>query len=585
MTRRWTLFALSQVIAEGTRDAAIRSLKGCDPLIRPWVKKRAVVALRRAEQESGSEDPAHLGRLASFLVAGRPYASSFDDVAGLAREYEEAFQASRPRTGPRLSLGLGGGIGVVAVAALVLFFRLRAFEPSQTPTGKLFESSFTKLAVAAAKGDREGARRSVAEFSAAKLPWSKDIHSLSEAALAVRAKPDAEGAYYAAAVTLNKTLVSANAPYYVDAEVFPLNGVASPILTSFYVQERGTYEGGGNKTTVLRLWRLDHLNVVESKLGYTRPAIPFAVVLLDQVENDLVTQILPAVADGEMMSLTDEDTTYSQEEWVAEVQEKGGEIIRKHFASAPPALTEKARQLGALLARRRALLTKWTRALGLESGVLRMPRRLVPEADYAEDLHLRVSSAELREWDSLHSDLLDSSSLSDFEEVREAYALSVERHEVQHRLDYATERLEIPEMLAHRMGGIETMGHRLHSHPMKAAAELSAYLSQIADDPAPRLAIVSMSRQFLNKYSMQSAHGFAGVVALEAMAKHLGISPEGALGRVATRPELARLMALVCQEKMSDVRQAARSAYRELFGEDLPRVERRLFERYPRWRH
>src|SRR5690606_8546096 len=102
------------------------------------------------------------------------------------------------------------------------------------------------------------------------------------------------------------------------------------------------------------------------------------------------------------------------------------------FAQAPVALTEKARRLGALLAKRRALLQKWTRSLGLQSGVLTLPRRLIPEGDYSSALHLRVPTRELIEWDNLHGDLLTRSMLEDFEEVREAYARSVERHEVQH---------------------------------------------------------------------------------------------------------------------------------------------------------
>src|SRR5690606_20701059 len=104
--------------------------------------------------------------------------------------------------------------------------------------------------------------------------------------------------------------------------------------------------------SVLRLWRLDHMNVVQSKLGYTRPASPYAIVLLDHLEHDLVTQLLPAVPEGEIMSLTDEDTSLSALEWVAEVQTKGGELIRKHYAQAPAEITEKARRVGRLLARR-----------------------------------------------------------------------------------------------------------------------------------------------------------------------------------------------------------------------------------------
>lgn len=162
---------------------------------------------------------------------------------------------------------------------------------------------------------------------------------------------------------------------------------------------------------------------------------------------------------------------------------------------------------------------------------------------------------------------------------------SVERHEVQHRLDFEKERFATPELLAYRLGGIDRMGHDLHSHPMSFSMELSAYLSQMADDPAPGLALMTMGRIFLNKYSMGTSHGYAGVVALEATAKHLAIGQDVVLGRVATRQELARLLIAVCEKPMSEVKRTAHEAYEELFAESLPAVARGKFKRAASWRH
>ena len=211
------------------------------------------------------------------------------------------------------------------------------------------------------------------------------------------------------------------------------------------------------------------------------------------------------------MSLTDEDTELSAQPWVAELQKKGGELVRRHYASLPQH-TAQAEHLGALLARRRALLSSWHATLARDDLKLRMPDRLIPERDYAKDLAGRISRAELREWERIVDELRDS--MNGFEAVREPYLRSVERHEVQHRLDYLAERLELPELLARRLGGVERTGHDLGSVAMRSSTELSAYLSQIADDPAPLLAVLTMSRAFFDKHLIGGPHSFAALVAL-----------------------------------------------------------------------
>jgi hypothetical protein len=306
---------------------------------------------------------------------------------------------------------------------------------------------------------------------------------------------------------------------------------------------------------------------------------------LDLVERDLVTQILPAIPDGELMSLTDGDTELSREDWVARVQKAGASIIRKHYAALQGDVRAAAERLGPLLARRRTLLSEWNKALRGDRTVLRMPRRLVPEADYTTELHLRVPSTELREWDSLHDELLGGERLEDFEMVRESYIRSVERHEVQHRIDYSAERLEIPELVAYRLGGVSRMGHKTNSVPMGTTAELSAYLAQIADDPAPLLALVTMSRICLSKYTNRTTHGLSALIALEAIARELGVDTEKEIGRVVSRKELAALVEKLGKTPPQLLRKATRDAYRTLFGEALPDVTRASFERSESWRH
>lgn len=588
MIRRWTLYALSRIVVSDGEEHVERALRGCDPLVAHFCRRKLARALHQAELESARPEPAHVARIASFRVAGIDMESSFDDESGIFAEYAEKLgEQPRPSRGPRLLLGLTSACVLALGIAFAVHWLTRPFEPSQTPEGRAFEHDFTALSIALANGDSDSARRKLATFRAepSLVPVAASLGQLVEASAKVRGDLRHLDPYRAAGVALNKKLEEAKLPFFVDTDLFPIGGKVSPILLSFYVQERATYRSGDKDIPVLRLWRLDHMNVAQSKLGYTSASSPYAVVLLDLVERDLVTQILPAIPNGELMSLTDEDTELSREDWVARVQRAGADIIRKHYAALQDDVRTAAQRLGPLLARRRALLSEWNKAVRGDSTVLRLPRRLVPEADYTSELHLRVPSTELREWDSLHDELLDGERLADFERVRESYLRSVERHEVQHRIDYAAERLEIPELVAERLGGISRMGHETNSVPMGTTAELSAYLAQIADDPAPLLALVTMSRICLSKYTNRTTHGVAAFIALEAIAKELGIDTDEAIGRSASREELAFLLERLGDTPSDRLRTAARRAFETLFGERLAHVQRASFERSESWRH
>lgn len=585
--KRWVLHVLAEVAQAGSRDIIPRALNGCDPLFRASVKNRVVRALREAELETTQEDVAHLARLASFRVAGLSCVADFDDVEAIREECQTKLPQAKPSSGPVVSLFLLALAVVIPCGVGLFSFLTRPFEPMQDPVGELFHSDFSFLASEIAAGRMPV--EAIEPFQAGTLPSNvaQDLRVLGESALKVRGNPEEEArnGYRSAAVQFNRGLLEQGLPYYVDADLYPLSGVNSPILLSFYVQEQGLYQSADKKVSVLRLWRLDRLNLVQSKLGYTRAAIPHAIVLLDEVENDLVTQILPAVPASEHMSLSDDDTEFSPKPWVAELQKKGGEIVRRHFDSVGAPEKAAALRLGHLLAKRRELLAGWRSTITRGTSGLRMPRRLIPEADYVSSLELIVPRAELRAWESLHDDLLSPERLDDFMLVREAVLRSVERHEVQHRLDYAAERFELPPLLARRMGKLELQGHATHSLPMRASLELSAFLSEIADDPAPLLALVTMSRMVFVKRLHGTPHSYAALVALESMARELGINTEERLGRSVTRQELAQLLYEICVRPTKQLREAAKKAYQREFGTPLASVKRLDFQVNPRWRH
>ncbi len=586
--KKWVLFALSEAVTQQSRDGISRALRGCDPLFRASAKSHVIRALREAELETTHVEAAHLARLASFRVARIAFDADSNDLAAVQEEFQSKLGAmKRPPPGPRVLVPVLAFAVIVPLGISAFSFLTRPFEPMNEAHGELFHEEFTELASEAAGG--RSLSQALAPFRSGTLPHSVEngMVALTDAALKVRGTEEevVENQYRAAAVGLNRALAQEKLPYYVDADTYPLGGVSSPILLSFYVQERGLYKSAQREVSVLRLWRLDRLNLVQSKLGYTRASIPYAIVLLDEVENDLVTQILPAVPVGELMSLSDDDTEFSPKPWVAELQKKGGAIVRRHFESVSAAEREAAERLGRLLAKRRQLLSKWRSTIARDGSGLRMPRRLIPEDDYVSGLELIVPRAQLRAWEELHDELLSKDRLKDFELVREAVLRSVERHEVQHRLDYAAELFELPPLLARRMGNLPLQGHSTHSLPMRASLELSAFLSQIADDPAPLLAIVTMSRMVFVKHLLGTPHSYAALVVLESLARELGIETTERLGRRVTRQELAQLLFELGELPPARLRKAAQKAYVAEFGVPLAAVERLPFQQNESWRH
>src|SRR5439155_23634944 len=130
---------------------------------------------------------------------------------------------------------------------------------------------------------------------------------------------------------------------------------------------------------------------------------------------------------------------------------------------------------------------------------LRPPRRLVPEGDYAKELWIRVSPESRAAWDAIHADLTSKATLATFVRVRDAFARTTARHELQHRLDAqktpcreatVCAALHVPDRVRERMGPPGDEPVRLGSLPARVSEESSAYLAELCDgDLSPRITI------------------------------------------------------------------------------------------------
>jgi len=375
-----------------------------------------------------------------------------------------------------------------------------------------------------------------------------------------------------------------NLPYFVDVETLHQETSVLPLLMSFYVQRESEYRAGGTRVRVLDLWRLDTLRVRFGALGYTRPRTPAALVLLDQVESDLVRTVLPALAPSEPAQLVDDETREQGLPWVSALERVAGSAVRTHFAtlSGDPHVVE----VGKLLAKRRALVRSWRETIANGRQRLRVPERLIPEADYSSDLHLRVANSELYAWDELHGDLMSRKNYAAFLRLREPYVLGIERHEVQHRLDYERGFRALPALVCRILGIEAALDAPAGSLQERVSAEFSAYLAQLAAAPdSPLLDLIVLSSHLLDARAGGGVYWYAALAVFEAVATELGMDPDQIIGRRVQRERVADLVTQLIARDPKAIRAAAARAYEQAFGEPVPHAVKQVTYENPAWRH
>ncbi len=521
-----------------------------------------------------------------------------DDVEGVAREQAELGERVAPMHKGRRLIGAliaGCALVIAGIAAVALYGR--GFDPRNSTAGRVLSGPVSHHLVALSRSDSarlERAREEALDGDAQKAFGEEGAGQLAELLRAAERLAEtrngrhaAQDAFLSSAENFNRLLDQRSLPYFLDADVLVTESRPMPLLVSFYI-ERDVHMTSRNKSVrAIHVWRLDKLNFRHNFLGYTRPRTPAALVLLDQIETDLVRHVLPAIPPDEPMVLVDERTETQEPAWATELGKRAGQMIRRHFERVPADQIDGVEKVGRLLARRRALVKKWrveVRGLGLELSV---PERLVPENDYVTDLENRVPRTTLREWQEIHDALMSRDGYNAFLRLRNRYVWSVERHEVQHRLDYARELVPVPEILAKRLGVENPIGVEEGSLPARARDELSAYLASIAQaNDSPMLELVLLARFFFDETNLGGPYSYAALAAYEGIGKELGLDVDALIGTgVIRRERLTRLFYAVTERSSDDLRAAASRFYRSAYGQELPIVEVQSSHDNPEWRH
>ncbi|HVY31403.1 MAG TPA: hypothetical protein VHB79_32845 [Polyangiaceae bacterium] len=592
MLTRAQQYALGRGMMVESELAVEEALAPLDPLLKRLARRRIRKLLRRVELETASSDPGHRLRLAYLFGAGQ----RVEDPENVQQVRELVGPLPPPqsvgRTGPWL-VGLLGALVLSCIAASVLVaHRLRPFAPRETPVGALLGRDLSDYTVALSRRDADAmaaAARNLTNPSASQALGAMGSQRLNDVLASMRKLDAAEGdesgrveAFQNAVTLLDTSLQAQQLPFFVDAEV-RFAPRAQPLPMSYFVQREASAAANGKSYRVVRLWRLDDIRIHQGALGFTRPHTPAAIVLLDQVEADLVRYVLPAAAPMGSVELTDDATREKGEPWVVELEARASKAVAAHFHALGGAPAADAIRIGTLLSRRRNLVRKWAALLRGQGLELTTPVWLFPAVDYAKELELRIPRADLQDWSDLHDELHER--LPGFEALRDRFAQGVERHEVQHRIEYGRGLVPVPKLLCDVLGVENPLDAPYGTLAARARDEAAAYLAEIArPGDSPLLDLVILSHFFLDQQQHGTPYTYAALEVYAAVGKALGIDVDAMLGRSISRERFARLAESVWERGPDEVREAAKRGYAADFAGELPEVSFASVREGPRYR-
>jgi hypothetical protein len=323
----------------------------------------------------------------------------------------------------------------------------------------------------------------------------------------------------------NRALREHRLGYFFDAYAALYPGRGEVGLFAFRVEAapryRQTDPSAADSPThidALHLRRIDKLNLVQFLLGYTSRRMDVAVVLLDKLEHQLATRLGPALVPNAPMPLELEDDT----QLATSIKGRAGQLVREAFNTAFPNENQALTELGELLQKRNALFTRVNERLAPRGIKMTVPERLELAPDYLDQLERVTSPSDRAELADLQDRLTAPSMRRLFARLLLRHASSVERHEVQHRLDFADPEHAVPTALLSAMGVEDTDENRKERSIERAASELSAYTAELARDPGWVMVNLALLTEHLYDGS-GGAEGWSAILILDGLAELVGI--------------------------------------------------------------
>jgi hypothetical protein len=576
---RHVLAALAAGITANDDDVARAALDHIDPVARGFARRKLDRALIDAELVAEGKPPAHVMRVAALAVAGKSVPVDADRVEAA---YAELPRVAMPRvptwtiTSVLLALVLAGGVAFAIATrpgpAARTYTRpmpppsAQAFVKGGVPLHEpaldaLFAKQLTQLVVDAGRGNV----RSLPPPAHPELvkPWAAMMDAFAEAARSP--SEHANMNLREAARDVSAKLAELGLGYVIEGRIH--NGYA--YLQAYSVTEVVMLQVAGQPRRVLSLTRLDHLNTAYAVLGLHSDGLADPVLMDERIDEEVATDIIPVLAKDAPYPLADHEYLLSKEG--KELAALVGTTVRAEYAAALGADAPNAQKIATLLVERQDLIEQWRDALARRHLAMVTTNELFLPDGLLDALDGLVPHYQAERVEAIEDAIAELGAPRIASRIHDLVAATVRRHEAEHGFDFDRETdLRYPQPLADMLGP----PHDDAGHPVaivrSARAELSAYLSQIANDPVtPHAAFWHLARQAFDKDRWYTGEMYAAYVVIEGLARHLapGLDPVGR-GNARLAP-LARVIATTPGPKL---REAATQLWSELYGEPLTTI-------------
>ncbi|MBA3501925.1 MAG: hypothetical protein H0T65_16285, partial [Deltaproteobacteria bacterium] len=372
-------------------------------------------------------------------------------------------------------------------------------------------------------------------------------------------------------------LVAKGIGYYLEGDVLHAGGGVYPVIYAHRVEEVVFVTAGTQARRVLSLRRLDRLNIVKTLLGMQSAELGDPVLLLDQIDEHVATKIIPVLAPDAPFPLVDEEYMATPEG--REVAMVAGASVRKELMAALGADAKAAAQVAALLAERNAMIESWRDELHRQG--MRMSRTddlFLPDG-LIDQLAGKLPASQLERVDAIEDEIARLEGPKIASRCHQLVAATIRRHEAQHGLDdERAEPLHYPKSLEVLLGPAEASPGVPRRSVERARHELSAYTSQLANDPTtPQFSLWNVAQFAFSEGSWGTPESYAAVLLIEGTARHLGIAGEPVIhDRRIDRARLAKLALPLAAVAPARLQEAARAAWLDLFREPIVPIVDRL---------
>ena len=621
MIRRHVQAALADAISAGDDDAGRAALASVDYVLRGRARRcyeqsliEAALAANEFAAFGDVEKTRHVQRVAALQLANQPV--DVTDHAAVAAMYERLPPVRRSRF-PIATLLValliaGAGAGAYAVVDSLPDKPKRAYaKPLPPPAAgaykdggvplrdaaieKLLVDEFTTLIVETSR-DRESSYDSpsrkertqrlaaspafAAHGPALQTAWRDMLDALDKWVHEPMSGPSFEATnrtLRAKIRAVSDQLVALGIGYYLEGDVIHAGGGVYPVIYAHRVEEVVFVMAGNQPRRVLSLRRLDRLNITKTLLGMQSAELGDPVLLLDQIDEHVATKILPVLAPDAPFPLADDQ--YQQTAEGRAIAKLAGAAVRAELMAALGTDAPAAQQIAALLAERNRMLETWRDELHRQGWRMSRTDDLFLPDGLVDQLEDKVPSSQRERVEHIEDEIARLEGPRIASRCHELVAATIRRHEAQHGLDDEREEmLRYPKVLEALLGPAEVDGVPRRSVE-RARHELSAYTSQLANDPTtPQFSLWNIAQFAFSEDTWGTPESYAGVLLVEGLAKHLGIASEGAVihDRQVDRARLAALATQLAQVPAPRLQEAARKTWLDLFGEPIvPIVDRR----------